>query len=149
MLLAQGFCWLVTNLQVCLKYLYSVWNSWPLIIPTATQPASNFMFKLNNRNTRTKCEICSRLTIKTPERPSFWCLHCWLWTYFAPCSNVSIVNLEHAVLGWVTSSIFGYFCFRGYFGVPDVKLYREWTCSQILPKILLTSIFARTSVRFW
>ena len=30
-------------------------------------PAGNYMFKLNNRNTRTRCEICSKLTIKTPE----------------------------------------------------------------------------------
>ena len=26
------------------------------------------MFKVNNRNTRTRCEICPKLTIKTPER---------------------------------------------------------------------------------
>ena len=26
------------------------------------------MFKVNNRDTRTRCEICSKLTIKTPER---------------------------------------------------------------------------------
>ena len=26
------------------------------------------MFKVNNRNTRTKCEICTKLTIKRPER---------------------------------------------------------------------------------
>ena len=31
-------------------------------------PAGNYMFKVNNRNTRTSCEICSKLTIKTPER---------------------------------------------------------------------------------
>ena len=29
-------------------------------------PASNYKFKVNNRNTRTRCEICSKLTIKTP-----------------------------------------------------------------------------------
>ena len=28
----------------------------------------NYMFKVNNRNTRIRCEICSKLTIKTPER---------------------------------------------------------------------------------
>ena len=33
-------------------------------------PAGNYMFKVNNRNTRTRCEICSKLTIKTPERRS-------------------------------------------------------------------------------
>ena len=27
-----------------------------------------YLLKVNNRNTRTRCEICSKLTIKTPER---------------------------------------------------------------------------------
>ena len=41
-------------------------------------PAGIYLLKVNNRNTRTKCEICSKLTIKTPERrlASFWCLYC-------------------------------------------------------------------------
>ena len=29
--------------------------------------AGNYMFKVNNRNTRKRCEICSKLTIKTSE----------------------------------------------------------------------------------
>ena len=37
------------------------------------------MFKVNNRAARTRCEICSKLTIKTPERRS----------------GVFIVNFEH------------------------------------------------------
>ena len=41
------------------------------------------MFKVNNRNTRTRCEICSKLTIKTPERRQ--------WRR----SGVFIVNFEH------------------------------------------------------
>ena len=31
-------------------------------------PADNYMFKVTNRNTRTGCEICSKLPIKTPEQ---------------------------------------------------------------------------------
>ena len=31
-------------------------------------PANTYFFKVNNRNTRIWCEICSKLTIKTPER---------------------------------------------------------------------------------
>ena len=27
-----------------------------------------YLLKVNNRNTRASCEICSQLTIKTPER---------------------------------------------------------------------------------
>ena len=30
-------------------------------------PAGIYLLKVNNRNTRTRCEICSKLTIKTPE----------------------------------------------------------------------------------
>ena len=30
----------------------------------------NYMFKINNRNTKRTCEICSKLTIKTRERRS-------------------------------------------------------------------------------
>ena len=32
-------------------------------------PAGNYMFKVNNRNTRARCETFVKLTIKAPERP--------------------------------------------------------------------------------
>ena len=31
-------------------------------------PANIYLLKVNNSNTRKRCEICSKLTIKTPER---------------------------------------------------------------------------------
>ena len=31
-------------------------------------PAGNYMLKVKSRNTRTRCETCSKLTIKIPER---------------------------------------------------------------------------------
>ena len=34
-------------------------------------PTGNYMFKVNNRNNRTRCEECSKLTIKIPER-RYW-----------------------------------------------------------------------------
>ena len=46
-------------------------------------PAGNYMFKVNNRNTRTRCEICSKLTIKIPQRRH--------WRR----SRIFIVNFEH------------------------------------------------------
>ena len=49
--------------------------------------AGNYMFKINNRNTGTRCEICSKLIMKIPERRY--------------CSSVSIVNFEHVNTGWV------------------------------------------------
>ena len=46
-------------------------------------PAGYYMFKVNIRNTRRRCEIWSKLTIKTPERRH------WLR------SDVFIPNFEH------------------------------------------------------
>ena len=45
--------------------------------------AINHIFKVNEKNTRERCEICSKLTIKTPEQRQ-WCL-----------SGVFIVNFKH------------------------------------------------------
>ena len=45
-------------------------------------PACKYMFKVNNRKTRTRCEICSKLTIKTPEWGT------WMW-YLTEISNNS------------------------------------------------------------
>ena len=46
-------------------------------------PAGIYLFKVSSRNTRTRCEICLTLTIKTPE------LRHWRR------SGVFIVNFKH------------------------------------------------------
>ena len=38
-----------------------------------THPAGIYLFKVNNRNTRTTCEICPKLTIKTSDRRNIPC----------------------------------------------------------------------------
>ena len=45
--------------------------------------AVNYMFKFNNRNSRKKCKICSKLTVKISER------------HQRRRSGVFIVNVEH------------------------------------------------------
>ena len=35
---------------------------------TNLYPAGIYLLKINNRNTRTRCKKCSKLTIKTPEQ---------------------------------------------------------------------------------
>ena len=37
-------------------------------------PAYIYLFEVNNRIIRARCEICSKLTIKTPERNIFDCM---------------------------------------------------------------------------
>ena len=46
-------------------------------------PVSIYLLKVKNRNTRARCEIRSKLTIKTPERPQ--------WRR----SGVFFANFEH------------------------------------------------------
>ena len=61
---------------------------WLLVTIGTTEP-DNYIFKDDNRNTRTKCEICSKLTIKTLARRHWH------------CSGVFIINfgyISHFVL---------------------------------------------------
>ena len=37
------------------------------LLLTSCYPANIYLFKVNNRNTRKRCEICSKLTIKAPD----------------------------------------------------------------------------------
>ena len=50
--------------------------------------AGIYLLKVNYRNTRTRCEIYSKLTIKALER-----CHCYH-------SGVFIVNFEHVIVDW-------------------------------------------------
>ena len=49
-------------------------------------PANIYLFKANNRNARKRCEICSKLTIKT---------------HFTPFSSVFIADFEQVNISWV------------------------------------------------
>ena len=68
------------------------------------------MFRVNNKDTRT-----------TPLA-SFWCLYCLLWTYFTPCSNVSIVNFEYVITSWVGTSCMWYKPFFNLYKFPFENL---------------------------
>ena len=64
------------------------------------------MFKVNNRNTRTRCEIWSKLTIKTKEQ-----------CYFTTCFSAFIVNFEQVNVNWEdaksfksTGRVLSFFC---------------------------------------
>ena len=62
-------------------------------------PAGTYLLKVNNRNTRVRCEICSKLTIKTPERRRS---SVFISNFeHISRSSVSIVNFEHGNADWV------------------------------------------------
>ena len=49
------------------KITYSKSQSTTTYEDSKNNPVGNYMFKGDNRNTRTRCEIRSKLTIKAPE----------------------------------------------------------------------------------
>ena len=49
---------LLNKTDICLNIISSLMYS-------KMPPSGNYLFKVNNINTRTMCEICSKLTIKT------------------------------------------------------------------------------------
>ena len=70
-----------TNLFTC--WLFFTTSFIKHASPERFYLSGNYMFKVNNRNIRARCEICSKLTIKTAERRQ--------WRR----SGVSILNFEH------------------------------------------------------
>ena len=71
-------------------------------------PPGIYLLKVNNRNTRTSCEICSELTIKTLERCQWRRSGVFIvnFEHFHTCSVVSIVNFEHINVAWWTYLLF-------------------------------------------
>ena len=67
-------------------------------IHTRINSTGKYMFKANSRKTKTRWEICSKLTIKTLER-RYWHLYCGLWTYFTPCPSVFLWAGKYRLAG--------------------------------------------------
>ena len=64
-----------------------------------------YLFKINNRNTREKCEICSTLTTKTPDRRSGAFIVKVEHISF-PFSRASVVDFEQVIVSRVSGSVF-------------------------------------------
>ena len=63
-----AFIWLLGN---------QVNNFWVILVrfSTFSMPAGNYTFKVNNISNRTRCEVCTKSTIKITERRQ-WYLYC-------------------------------------------------------------------------
>ena len=73
-----------------LSILGKCWKIFTGISENNSFQAGNYMFKVNNRNTRTRCEWCSKITIKKPER-----CHCFSADIAQVLTTAS--TLSHAV----------------------------------------------------
>ena len=73
----ESSIYIVFKVRFCLLLLANC-----CVLPTR-YPDNIYLFKVNNRSTRKRCEICSKLTIEIPERRQ-WRL-----------SGIFIVNFEN------------------------------------------------------
>ena len=71
--------------KCCSLFWRARWRN-SLIFGMLWNPAGIYLLKVNNRNTRTRCEICAKLTIRIPERRQ--------WRHWRR-SGIFIVNFEH------------------------------------------------------
>ena len=62
------------------------------LIKLITYPAGIYLLKVNNKNTRKRCDVCSKLTIKTLEQHQV-------------SAVFSIVNFEHVIASRVEENI--------------------------------------------
>ena len=93
-----------------------------LIQMTKVYAAGIYLLKDNKRNTGTRCEICSKLTIKIPVRQ-------WRKAYFTPCSSASFfflfANFEQENAGWVSMN--GLTASTSTFEVKNIEsIFLEW-----------------------
>ena len=81
--LFNNFVSKVLILEFSLKFMKIIYEVCRDAEKSSYLPSRIYLLKVNNKNTRTRCEICSKLTIKTPERRN--------WRG----SGVFIVTFEH------------------------------------------------------
>ena len=73
LIVTTQYHWVMSNIPINISWRYLNFKV----------PAGNYMFRVSNRNTRTRCELCSKLTRQILERRH--------WRR----SNIFIVNFEH------------------------------------------------------
>ena len=77
---------------------------------------------------------------------SLRCLYCLLWTYFTPCSSISIVNFEHIITWAIAQSANLYSC-----SLKDVlKKCRKFTGKDLCWSLFLIKlqVFERLSLSY-
>ena len=74
---------------------YNYTNGFNNIVPRYSEPVGIYLLKINNRNTRKRCEICSKLIIKTPVRgqKKLLILKLPIKIFFIKCCNNNLHSL--------------------------------------------------------
>ena len=97
------------------------------IMDTANNPAGIYLLKINTMNTRIRCEICSKLTIKTSER-----------------RQAFIVNFEH-----ISHLILVFLLLTLTMKLPTGKVDSTCRCFRFLIITLIESLIANPFMQVW
>ena len=77
------------------------------------------MFKVNNRNTRRRCEICSKLALKTPEQRQWRC---------SGVFNINFEHISHLVLVFLLLTLSRYADWADIYTVKMKELLVQFLC---------------------
>ena len=113
--MVMKFKWKCNSFQTLCQVKRGILISYTQQVKTRP-PVGTYLLRYNNKNTRTRCEICSNLTIKThiSHLVLVFLSLTLVWnmfkfnnknTHLTPCSSVSVVNSEHVIAGWVNCYI--------------------------------------------
>ena len=83
------------NLRLAYEYV-----AMQLCKETLPNPANISLFKINNRSTRKRSDICSKLTIKIPDIEFVLVTLSLTLNYFRPSPNFPIVDFEQVNICW-------------------------------------------------
>ena len=89
------------QVSVFLIFLLSVWLE-NIQSDNSNNPANIYLFKVNNRNTRARCDLFSKLTIKHIIEKSITSSGVFIvnFKHFTPFSSASIVDSEQVNVSW-------------------------------------------------
>ena len=65
-------------------------NNYYINLPQGMFPVSNYLFKGNNRNTRKRCEMYSKLTKKSLE----WCHRLYYGVFIINFEHISLIDVS-------------------------------------------------------
>ena len=99
MYMASLFCFVIvhwnSNILFIYTFRYLLMNKF--MMWSIVYTANVYLFKINNKNTRERCEISSKLKIKktrTTSLTSFWCFYRYLWKFFTPFLMFLLLTLN-------------------------------------------------------